>query len=231
MENIMQVGKMGNYSEQIVKRKMSQTKLTALILGLCLIVFIIFLSVYLSGFFNWLVPVSLLCMGLGVYIIYYMIKNAGVEYEYTFVVGEMRIDKIKGKSKRKKVTVFDVKSIDQIGKFINPETGEREVDTSKYELILHAAEDDFNLNTYYMVIHDKIRQKPALLLYTPDERTLSMIQPYLSVELKKKFFIMKKEEEKKKSEEQSVSKTETTDETKTEKKKDKKGDKPEKSKK
>lgn len=195
MEQVMKVEKMDGYSEQIVKRKMSATKVTALVLSLMMIVLIIVLSVYLSGFFNWLVPIALLCLGLGIYLIYVMFKNAGVEYEYTFVLGEMRIDKIKGKSKRKKITVFDVKAIDDIGKYIDSKTGEKAINKSKQELVLYAAEDDVKEDTYYMLIHDKIRQKHALLLFTPNERTLSMIQPYLSVELKKKFIKMKREQE------------------------------------
>ena len=195
MEQVMQIGKMGNYSEQIVKRKMSPTRLTGLIAGLVMTVLVMFVSIYLSGTFGWLVPIALLCIAFGGYMIYYLIKNAGIEYEYTFVVGEMRIDRITGKSKRKKLTVFDVKAIDDIGKFIDHETGKKTIDVSKQELVLHAAEDDERSDTYYMLIHDKVREKHALLLFTPNERTLSMIQPCLSVELKKKFLKMKHDEE------------------------------------
>ncbi len=195
MEQVMKVDNMGSYSEQIVKRKMSPTKITSLILSLGLIVLLIALSVYLSGYFNWLVPVSLLFLGLGIYLSYYLIKNAGIEYEYTFVVGEMRVDRIKGKSRRKKITVFDVKAIDDIGRYLDPKTGNRNVDKSKHDLVLSAAEDINKDDTYYALIHDKVRQKHALLFFTPNDRTLGMIQPYLSVELKKKFIKMKREQE------------------------------------
>ena len=127
----MKVDNMGSYSEQIVKRKMSSTTITSLILSLGLILLLIALSIYLSGYFQWLVPVSLLFLGLGIYLAYYMIKNSGIEYEYTFVVGEMRVDRIKGKSRRKKITVFDVKAIDDIGKYIDSKTGNKNVDKSK----------------------------------------------------------------------------------------------------
>ena len=195
MEQVMKVDNMGSYSEQIVKRKMSSTTITSLILSLGLILLLIALSIYLSGYFNWLVPVALLFLGLGIYLSYYMIKNSGIEYEYTFVVGEMRVDRIKGKSRRKKITVFDVKAIDDIGKYIDSKTGNKNVDKSKHDLVLSAAEDINRDDTYYALIHDKVRQKHALLFFTPNERTLGMIQPYLSVELKKKFISMKREQE------------------------------------
>ena len=60
MEQVMKVDNMGSYSEQIVKRKMSSTTITSLILSLGLILLLIALSIYLSGYFNWLVPVALL---------------------------------------------------------------------------------------------------------------------------------------------------------------------------
>ena len=191
MEKVMQVEKIDNYSEQIVKRKMTPSKFSALVVSIAGIVILIGLSVYLSGYFNWLVPVALLFLGLGIYLSIMLIKNSGIEYEYTCVIGEMRIDKIKGKSKRKKIAVFDVKAIDDIGKYIDTKTGNKNIDKSKQDLVLMAAEDIDREDTYYMLIHDKIRQKHALLFFTPNERTLSMIQPYLSIELKKKFLKMK----------------------------------------
>jgi len=195
MEKVMQVEKIDNYSEQIVKRKMTPSKFSALVVSIAGIVILIGLSVYLSGYFNWLVPVALLFLGLGIYFSYILIRNSGIEYEYTCVVGEMRVDKIKGKSKRKKITVFDVKAVDDIGKYIDRKTGNKNVEKSKFDLVLTAAEDIDREDTYYVIIHDKIRQKHALLFFTPNERTLSMIQPYLSIELKKKFIKMKHDEE------------------------------------
>ena len=195
MEKVMQVEKIDNYSEQIVKRKMTPSKFTALVVSIAGIVVLIGLSVYLSGYFNWLVPVALLFLGLGIYFSVVLIKNSGIEYEYTCVIGEMRIDKIKGKSKRKRISVFDVKAIDDIGKYIDPKTGNKNIDKSKQDLVLTAAEDIDRADTYYVLIHDKIRQKHALLFFTPNERTLSMIQPYLSIELKKKFLKMKHDDE------------------------------------
>ena len=58
------------FIEQIVKRKMSSTTITSLILSLGLILLLIALSIYLSGYFNWLVPVALLFLGLGIYLSY-----------------------------------------------------------------------------------------------------------------------------------------------------------------
>ena len=51
-----------------------------------------------------------------------------------------------------------------------------------------------NPGTFYVLIHDKIRHKPAILIFTPDETTLQKLRPYLSIELKKKFMTIMNEE-------------------------------------
>ena len=191
MEKYIEVERIENYSEQIVKKKLTNTTFASLVGALCLILIVVFVSVYLSTYFGWLVPIAILLFCMGIYLTYYLIKNSGVEYEYTFVLGEMRIDRIKGRSKRKRITVFDVKSIDKIGKYNTPGKKEKNIDQAQYEIVLKAATNENDDGTYYLVIHDKIRQKPALLLFTPDERTLGMIRPYLSVKLKKEFMAIK----------------------------------------
>ena len=95
MEKLMNVGTMDNYYEQIVQKKFNSKMLATLIMSMVGIVVAIFLSIYLSIYFNWLVPVSLLLLGIGIWLIWFLIKNSGVEYEYTFVLGELRIERIK----------------------------------------------------------------------------------------------------------------------------------------
>lgn len=197
MANYMELGNMDAYYEQAVKRKMSSTTVSGLILATLVIITVMVVSFYLSfTFVSWFFPLALLMLGLGIYLIYYVLKNSRVEYEYTFVIGELRISRIKGRSKRRTITYFDVKAIDDFGKYIDPKTGKKTIDTSKYPNLLHAAVDDENPDTYYMIIHDKVRRKPAVLLLTPDDRTMEMIRPYLSVPLKKKYIELKKAENK-----------------------------------
>lgn len=196
MDKLIDVERMENYYEQIVKKKFSAKQLAILAGSICCIILIIALCVIFSGVYSFLIPVSLILLGLGIWLIVYLVRNSGIEYEYTFVTGEMRIERIKGKAKRRKITVFDIKGIDDIGKYYDRETGKRNVEPSKYNLILHAEENKSSDSTYYVLIHDKIRQKPALLTFTPNDMTLKKLKPYLSIELKKKFInLMKKEEE------------------------------------
>ena len=196
MEKLMNVGTMDNYYEQIVQKKFNSKMLATLIMSMVGIVVAIFLSIYLSIYFNWLVPVSLLLLGIGIWLICFLIKNSGVEYEYTFVLGELRIERIKGRSRRKNVTAFDVKAIDDIGLYFDPESHERNVNPKDFPLVLRAAANEKDGLTYYAKIHDKVRHKPALLLFSPNDTTLEKIKPYLSVELKKKYLKLQKESQK-----------------------------------
>ncbi len=194
MEKLMDVSRMDNYYEQIVVKKMSTNKKIMLVLGFVVLILCIVFSVMFAGMIPLLAFAALAFVGGCVYLVYYIISNSKVEYEYTFVTGEIRVERIKRRLKRKKVCAFDVKAVDDIGKYNDRETGQRTVDISKYNLILRAENDDTDPGTYYVIIHDKIRHKPAILIFSPDETTLDKLRPYLSIELKKKFLNIQKEE-------------------------------------
>ena len=196
MEKYIAVDNIDSYYEQVVKRKFSPATVTRLVVALGIIVTVFIVSVILMvTVADWLFFIVLTMLGLGIYLVYYLIKHSRVEYEYTFVLGELRIARIKGGAKRRNITYFDVKNIDDLGYYIDAETGKRTIDPSKYPNLLSAAEDEHGLDTYYFIIHDKVRKKPAVLLMTPNQKTFSLIRPYLSVELKKKVLKMEKEEE------------------------------------
>ena len=103
---------MDNYSEQIVKKRVNPAKFTFLILYFVFAFIFILLTVYLSQFFDWMIPLALLIIGFGWYGGWYLWSHKGIEYEYIVVQGEMTVDKIIGMKKRKRMLKFDVKSVD-----------------------------------------------------------------------------------------------------------------------
>lgn len=195
MDQLINLNNMDNYYEQIVKKRFTTLQMNTIILGLILDIVSIVLCIVFSGIISVLIPVSLILLGVGVWLVIYLIRNTKIEYEYTFVMGEMRIEKIKNQSKRKKIAAFDVKDIDDIGKFLNRETGEKNINLKSFPNVLHVEENETKDDTYYVVIHDKLKGNHALLIFTPNETTLQKLRPYLSVELKKKFLKIQKEEE------------------------------------
>ena len=192
MEKLMDLSGMENYYEQIVKHKLTNQAFILLVLGFIFSVLGIIVGAVLSFTYGIFVPITIGLIVLVVWMGWYIAKHTRLEYEYTFVTGEMRIERIKNKLKRKRVTSFDVKSIDDIGPLYDPETDEIAVDQKKYDLVLKAEGTEMGDVPYYVIIHDKIRHKPALLIFTPNEMTLKKIRPFLSVELKKKFLLQEK---------------------------------------
>lgn len=195
MEKLMDLSGMENYYEQIVKHKLTNQAFILLVLGFIFSIVGIIVGAVLSFTFGIFIPITIGLIALVAWMGWYLMKYTRLEYEYTFVSGEMRIERIKNKLRRKKITAFDVKSIDDIGPLYDPETNELAVDQKKYELVLKADGTEMNDIPYYVVIHDKIRHKPALLIFTPNETTLKKLRPFLSVELKKKFMLREKKME------------------------------------
>lgn len=183
---------MEGFTEQLVRQKTPKTRYIAKVAALILLIILVALGFYLSvySWLNWVIPVTLLLIVPLVYLIYSLAKNSGIEYEYTCVGGELRIDRIKGAKKRKAVTRADINSIEYMGKV--SEMDKTKVDPSEYGIIYKTGDNISTDNTYYAIIHDKIKHHPALLYFTPNEKTLNMMRPHLSVQLKKQLFFDKK---------------------------------------
>lgn len=61
--------------------------------------------------------IMLIIMGCVVYGAVYLLKRLSVEYEYSFVNGELSIDKIINKTDRVPLLAFDVKKVEKAGKY------------------------------------------------------------------------------------------------------------------
>ena len=121
MTKYMELENIESYYEQVVKKKLGSETVIKLVLGLSLIIVTMIVSIILMvTLADWLFLIVLTLFPFTIYLIYYIIKNSRVEYEYTFVLGEMRIARIKGKSKRRTITYFDVKAIDGANKPFDP---------------------------------------------------------------------------------------------------------------
>ncbi len=190
---------MEGFSEQLIKQKTTKTRYILKVISLTASILVVCVGFYLSMFpgFDWVVPIVLLLIVAAVYLIYNLVKNSGIEYEYTCVGGELRVDRIKGGRKRKAITRADIKSIEIMGKYT--EMDKSKIDPSEYGIIYKAGDNLGTDDTYYAIIHDKIKHRPALLYFTPNERTLEMMRPHLSVQLKKQLFLNKKNKAEKQS--------------------------------
>lgn len=95
------------YLEQLVKRK-AETKYTIYkalcILGIVLVVFASFLIHYLLLFVAFF-------LGLGAY---YLFQSFDVEFEYTYVNGQLDFDKILGKARRKHLVTLQMDQLEML---------------------------------------------------------------------------------------------------------------------
>ena len=100
---------MGNsYVEQLVKRQSSTLQIALRVGSVVSAVVITYIMMVLIGIIS---LVAAFAMGYGVYYVFIM---TSVEYEYVYVIGELTIDTVYGKTKRKKAGTFDVKKSEVI---------------------------------------------------------------------------------------------------------------------
>ena len=97
-----------SYVEQLVKRQNSMLQMGLRVGAVVSAVVITYIMMLLIGIIS---LVAAFAMGYGVYYVFIM---TAIEYEYVFVNGELTVDTVYGKSKRKKAGIFDVKKSEVI---------------------------------------------------------------------------------------------------------------------
>lgn len=89
------------YSEWIVKRKSPSWAFAAKVALIIVTILLVLLA--MMGFVIFLIPAIIIG-----YLTYRLSLNWDLEYEYTFVKGEMDVDKIMAKSRRKRCAAFNM---------------------------------------------------------------------------------------------------------------------------
>lgn len=169
---------MDNFAEQLVKKELtSSDKIKKYILyggGILLTVLFVVLSFLMLGTM-WMMIGLLLAMASG-YGTFFMGRNMYIEYEYTFTNGELDIDKIIAKSKRKPLITADVRKFISIGKYSNDmeETSDMTVVISSDNIASHEYYADFQHSDYGSV----------RLIFSPDERMLDAIRRSLPAKIR-----------------------------------------------
>ncbi len=175
---------MDNLVEQVVKREKNfkyylnivlivfgAIAIPASIIALALIIkqaYVIYIGLF----------VSLFC----IYGLWYFVTALNIEYEYSFLGGTFRVDKIIAKRNRKNVLKMDVKLIDDIFKFSDDEMGRR-----KFNKVYQVGTTDYSEDNYVMTFVSEAKGKCAIV-FSPKEKTLTAMRPYLKHEVSKKLF-------------------------------------------
>lgn len=172
---------MDNFAEQLVKKnETSSDKTKRLLTTVGGIALTVLLAVF--GFITLGNPVLsllgfLLVVGAG-YGTFFIVQSYHVEYEYAFTNGELDIDKIIAKRKRKPLLSVEVRKFTDFGKYSDDleETAEMTVVISSDNIASHEYYADFQHEDYGL----------TRLVFSPNEKMLENIKRFLSGSLRSK---------------------------------------------
>lgn len=157
------------FIEQMIKQKASAMdilkKFLVGMLGatLSIVAMFFFLNSPMLG------PIALLVAVGAVYLAVRVITAINYEYEYIYTNGEIDIDRIAGKRKRKRITTIKITSFDVFEKY-DFEKHSKE----KFDVKIDAAISPLDEGTYCAIFNGK-EGKRCLLLFSPNERLLEAI--------------------------------------------------------
>ena len=178
---------MDNLVEQVVKRQKNSKyyiNIVLIILAAIMIpVSLIILALTLKQAY-----IIYIAFFLGLFCIYFawlFITGLSIEYEYATLGGTFRVDKIIAKRNRKNVLKLDVKLIDDIFKYSDDEMSKR-----KFNKVYNVGANDYSQDNYVLTFHSEAKGKCAVV-FSPKEKTLNGIRPYLKHEVARKLYLLK----------------------------------------
>lgn len=166
---------MDNYVEQIVAKK-SEARDTAIrliiFLGLSLVAALALICTVLFGF------AFLLVVAVGaIYLMWYLLGNTSVEYEYIVTNNELDVDKITGRRKRKRLITLKLNLADEWGEYDENKNKNEKVQATV------SAHDCRYINLWYLVANHEKHGK-TMLLFSPNEDVLTAVNKSVPYNLK-----------------------------------------------
>lgn len=156
------------FIEQMVKRKND-----AMIVGKKIAVVLIAVILFSLVFMLILSPLATVGLLLGAGIIYgawWFISSMNVEFEYIYTNGEMDVDKVMAKRKRKRLTTVRISSFDVFEPFDSDQ-----YDSRKYDKVIDAAAFPDDPGAWYAVYQNR-EGKQCCLVFSPNEALLKELQ-------------------------------------------------------
>lgn len=159
---------MDSFAEQLVVKDDNGSGKRMKIFVLCMAVVLGVITGILSVMY---LPVGLLISCGIIYLGYVLSGQFEVEYEYTVTNGELDIDKIIAKSRRKNLLNADVKTFESFSKY---EEAQEEQDG--ITVVIAVGECDYEAYCADFVHPEHGRMR---LIFTPDENILEAVKPFL----------------------------------------------------
>ena len=159
------------FVEQIVKRRFG-AKDYAIMVGISfLAAVVVFLSVMiLSGYVGGIA--FLVAIG-ALYGAFRLIMARNLEFEYSATNGDLTVDKIINRQRRKRVVSFDVKNAEEMGKYNAAKLQHRNFDNRYF-----VGEYEDGRDCWYITCRSQ-KTGHILVVFNPEERVLEAIKPFL----------------------------------------------------
>lgn len=166
------------FTEQIVKRKFNG-KDWLICLGASVAAFVlIYISIFILLPLTMMPLIPLLVIAGCIYGIYWVYSFRNLEFEYSVTNGDLTVDKIINKRRRKRVVSFDVREAEEMGKYDANRLAQREVDKR-----LIASVSDTGENAWYILARTP-KYGRTLLVFSPNEKILDGIKAGLPRQLR-----------------------------------------------
>jgi hypothetical protein len=162
------------FNEYIVKRKMDQrdyAKIVGLIVGSVAVMFALYMVLPLLGAIG-LMLVLPCVVGIGV-TVWFMIRTFMLEYEYSVTNGYVVIDKIIARNSRKRELAFECRDVERLAKY-DPKNYQGRNFNKVMMLDTNNEEDE-----HWCVEINHRELGRTLVVFTPTERLLAAMKPFL----------------------------------------------------
>lgn len=158
------------FNEQLVEKKntLKDNMIKAgIVVGALLVILVSSMIKFLVGF---IMPITLVVIFGAVF----LMRRLNIEFEYVFTSGDLDIDKIFNKNKRKRFITVDVRKFEIMAPIDSKEHARA---LSNYQKVVDCSSGIKKDNTYAaMVVRNGKREK---LILEPNEKMLSAIKKYI----------------------------------------------------
>ncbi|MGN1481108.1 hypothetical protein [Porcipelethomonas sp.] len=162
---------MDTYSEQLVKKCENSSdqmkKIGIIVGGIAVILILLFVTIYIM-------PIAIIAACGAAYGAYWLLTCQNVEYEYTVTNGSIDIDKIIARRKRVSMISVDVKDFTDFGDYRQAN------DNFRGTTVMAMGDEE---EPYFADFHSE-KYGETRLVFSPNEKVLNCIKPYLPRTLK-----------------------------------------------
>ncbi len=163
------------FKEQLVeKQKNSKDTMKKVGIGVAGVI-LIFIVTMLPLVQNFLLPIGAAI----IWVMVILIRRYNIEYEYIFTNGELDVDKIMNRSKRKRAFSIDVRKFNV---FVKADHADAPREISQSAKVLDFSSGTVNENTYYAVFEHE--GKKTQMIIEPNETLFDSIKMYIPRKIK-----------------------------------------------